>query len=82
MIADRHTFPARLEPDEGGRLVVHFPDLPEALTDGADVAEASPKPPIACPKRWPAESIMARGSRCRAGRAAGNTWCRRMRPSR
>ena len=33
-------FPARLEPDEEGRLVVHFPDLPEALTDGADEAEA------------------------------------------
>jgi antitoxin HicB len=40
MIADRYTFPVRLEPDEAGRLVVHFPDLPEALTDGADVAEA------------------------------------------
>ena len=40
MIADRYTFPARLEPDETGRLVVHFPDLPEALTDGADIAEA------------------------------------------
>jgi antitoxin HicB len=34
------SYPARLEPDEEGRLVVHFPDLPEALTDGADVAEA------------------------------------------
>jgi antitoxin HicB len=36
----RYGFPARLEPDEKGRLVVHFPDLPEALTDGADEAEA------------------------------------------
>jgi antitoxin HicB len=27
-------------PDEEGRVVVHFPDLPEALTDGADEAEA------------------------------------------
>jgi len=35
-----YTYPARLEPDEDGRLVVHFPDLPEALTDGADEAEA------------------------------------------
>src|ERR1051325_7087269 len=34
------TYPARLEADEEGRLVVHFPDLPEALTDGADEAEA------------------------------------------
>src|SRR5260370_39396344 len=29
-----------LEADEEGRLVVHFPDLPEALTDGADETEA------------------------------------------
>jgi antitoxin HicB len=36
----RYSYPARLEPDEEGRLVVHFPDLPEALTDGADEAEA------------------------------------------
>src|SRR5205807_7593083 len=34
------TYPARLEADEDGRLVVHFPDLPEALTDGADEPEA------------------------------------------
>ena len=34
-----YSYPARLEPDEDGRLVVHFPDLPEALTDGADEAE-------------------------------------------
>ncbi len=36
----RYTYPARLEPDEDGRPVVHFPDLPEALTDGIDQAEA------------------------------------------
>ena len=35
-----YSYPARLEPDEDGRLVVHFPDLPEALTDGADEVEA------------------------------------------
>jgi antitoxin HicB len=35
-----YSYPARLEPDAEGRLVVHFPDLPEALTDGADEAEA------------------------------------------
>jgi antitoxin HicB len=40
LVAGRYGFPARLEPDEEGRLVVHFPDLPEALTDGADEAEA------------------------------------------
>ncbi len=40
MAIARYGFPARLEPDEEGRLVVHFPDLPEALTDGSDEAEA------------------------------------------
>ena len=40
MVTGRYMFPARLEPDEEGRLVVHFPDLPEALTGGADEAEA------------------------------------------
>ena len=35
-----YSYPARLVPDEEGRFVVHFPDLPEALTDGADEAEA------------------------------------------
>jgi len=40
MIRTPYSYPARLEPDEEGRLVVHFRDLPEALTDGADVAAA------------------------------------------
>ena len=40
MITRRYGFPARLQPDEDGRLVVHFPDLPEALIDGADAIEA------------------------------------------
>jgi antitoxin HicB len=40
MSAKRYAYPARLEADEIGRLVVHFADLPEALTDGADEAEA------------------------------------------
>ena len=40
MSARRYAYPARLEADEIGRLVVHFPDLPEALTDGVDEAEA------------------------------------------
>jgi antitoxin HicB len=35
-----YSYPATLEPDADGRLVVHFPALPEALTDGADEAEA------------------------------------------
>lgn len=40
MSGKRYTYPARLVPDEDGRPVMHFPDLPEALTDGADEAEA------------------------------------------
>jgi antitoxin HicB len=35
-----YSYPIRLEPDEDGRLVVHFPDLPEALTDGGDLEAA------------------------------------------
>ena len=33
-------YPAIVAPDEGGRFLVKFPDLPEALTDGATRAEA------------------------------------------
>ena len=40
MTTGRYGFPVRLQSDEEGRLVVHFPDLPEALTDGAHEAEA------------------------------------------
>ncbi len=34
-------YPAKLETDEDGRVLVTFRDLPEAATDGADEAEAS-----------------------------------------
>jgi antitoxin HicB len=40
MVRTVYNYPAILEPDEDGRLLVHFPGLPEALTDGADKAEA------------------------------------------
>lgn len=40
MVRTAYSYPAILEPDEDGRLVVRFPALPEALTDGADEAEA------------------------------------------
>jgi antitoxin HicB len=40
MVRTAHSYPAILEPDEDGRFVVHFPALPEALTDGADEAAA------------------------------------------
>lgn len=33
-------FPAELEESSSGTLIVSFPDFPEALTEGADVAEA------------------------------------------
>jgi antitoxin HicB len=34
------SYPAQIERDEEGRCQVRFPDLPDALTDGADPAEA------------------------------------------
>ena len=34
------SYPARFERDEAGRRVVHFPDFPEAHTDGKDLKEA------------------------------------------
>ena len=36
----RYVFPATLAQDEEGRWFVTFPDIPEALTDGADCDEA------------------------------------------
>jgi antitoxin HicB len=36
----RYEYSARLSRDEDGRIVVRFRDVPEALTDGADRAEA------------------------------------------
>ena len=33
-------YPARFTADEDGRLVVRFPDFPEAVTDGKDSADA------------------------------------------
>lgn len=33
-------FPAELEESRSGTVIVRFPDFPEALTEGADVAEA------------------------------------------
>jgi antitoxin HicB len=35
-----YRYPATLDPDEDGRVLVRFADFPEALTDGADLAEA------------------------------------------
>jgi antitoxin HicB len=35
-----YSYPARIDRDEEGRYQVRFPDLPDALTDGADLAEA------------------------------------------
>ena len=36
----RLAYPAELSTDRDGRVLVQFPDIPEALTDGADRAEA------------------------------------------
>src|ERR1700730_2142987 len=40
MVRTPYSYPATLERDDDGRYVVRFPDLPEALTDGADEEEA------------------------------------------
>jgi predicted RNase H-like HicB family nuclease len=40
MVRTVYSYPAILEPNEDRRLLVHFPGLPEAFTDGADEAEA------------------------------------------
>src|SRR6516162_3335893 len=40
MVRTIFSYPATLEPDEDGRPVITFPDLPGAVTDGADEAEA------------------------------------------
>ena len=72
MATGRYGFPARLEPDEEGRLVVHFPDLPEALTDGANEAQALAEAADVYPRRSPAASIGARRSRLQAAYAAGS----------
>ena len=39
-IAMRYVYPARLARDASGRILAKFPDVPEALTDGADREEA------------------------------------------
>ena len=36
----QYSYPARIDRDEEGRYQVRFADLPDALTDGADPAEA------------------------------------------
>lgn len=36
----RYSYPATIEPQEDGTLLVRFPDVPEALTEGATMAEA------------------------------------------
>lgn len=35
-----YAYPCHLEPDEDGRVTATFDDVPEAVTDGKDVAEA------------------------------------------
>jgi len=64
LATDGYGFPARLEPDEEGRFFVHFPDLPEALTDGADEVESLAEARIVNDDDIPSPSW----------RALGNTW--------
>lgn len=66
-------YPARFEQDEDGRILVTFPDLPEALTDGADFIEAS-KEAVDCLE----EAIAGRINRGEAipvpGALKGSVW--------
>jgi predicted RNase H-like HicB family nuclease len=72
-------FPARLEPDEDGRLVVHFPDLPHALTDGADEAEALAEGADCLSEALAARITNDEEIPSQVSRAMGNIWWRRMR---
>ena len=36
----RYVSPCILQPEDDGKFLVRFPDMPEALTGGADRAEA------------------------------------------
>ncbi|HWB48441.1 MAG TPA: type II toxin-antitoxin system HicB family antitoxin, partial [Stellaceae bacterium] len=40
MVDHLYAYPAHFEPQPDGSFLVSFPDLPEALTDGADLSEA------------------------------------------
>jgi hypothetical protein len=66
------SYPARLDPEDG-RLVVHFPDLPEALTDGADKVEALREAADCYQRRWPRGWRVMKRFRHRAGCAA-DSW--------
>lgn len=44
-VLSSYIYPAVLERDEAGRVLVLFPDFPEAATDGADKAEALAEAP-------------------------------------
>jgi antitoxin HicB len=77
-----YSYPARLEPDEDGRLVVHFPDLPEALTDGADAVEALAEASDCLSTALAARIVNDEEIPARAGCARSNTWLRRMRRRR
>ena len=82
MVQTIFTYPVILEPDEDGRPVVTFPDLPGAVTDGADEAEALRKRPIVSPKHWRPGLRMARRSRRRRRLRPVSMWFRRTRRSR
>jgi hypothetical protein len=71
-------FPARLEPDEEGRLVVHFPDLPDALTDCADEAEALAEAVDCLSEASRPASLMMKRSLRQVSCAMGNIWWRPM----
>jgi len=61
------SYPATFRPDEDGRPVVRFPDLPEAMTDGRDLAEAQDCLGSALASRLAHKEKVPRPSRPKAG---------------
>jgi antitoxin HicB len=56
-------YPARFTADEDGRLVVRFPDFPEAATDGKDFADAMAEAADSRKEEIPPPSPVKRGQR-------------------
>ncbi len=70
-------YPAIFKKDEGGRLVVSFPDLKEAHTDGKDMAEASDEAQDCLGSAVVFRLADREEIPYRPGRNAGKGWCQR-----
>ena len=75
-----YAYPCRPTPDEGGRLVVTFPNVPEAITDGKDRSQALAMAEDALGTALAGTSMRSGTSRFPASRLMARCWCR-SRPS-